>query len=197
MQYTSESIEKLVELFSSLPTIGRKTAQRLTFHLLRQSNGFVEQFANAMLELKKNVKYCSICHNFTDTDPCPICSSHKRDKSIICVVEQPSDVMAIEKTNEFFGLYHVLHGVLNPLENIGPTDIKIKELIERLQEVNEVILAINPSIEGEATIQYIARIIKPIGIKITRIARGIPMGAELEFTDEATITRAIEGRCEI
>ncbi|HPO62180.1 MAG TPA: recombination mediator RecR [Candidatus Kapabacteria bacterium] len=197
MQYTSESIEKLVELFSSLPTIGRKTAQRLTFHLLRQSNGFVEQFANAMLELKKNVKYCSVCHNFTDTDPCPICSSHKRDKSIICVVEQPSDVMAIEKTNEFFGLYHVLHGVLNPLENIGPTDIKIKELIERLQEVNEVILAINPSIEGEATIQYIARIIKPIGIKITRIARGIPMGAELEFTDEATITRAIEGRCEI
>nr|HPI19672.1 recombination mediator RecR [Candidatus Kapabacteria bacterium] len=191
MQYTSESIEKLVELFSSLPTIGRKTAQRLTFHLLRQSNGFVEQFANAMLELKKNVKYCSVCHNFTDTDPCPICSSHKRDKSIICVVEQPSDVMAIEKTNEFFGLYHVLHGVLNPLENIGPTDIKIKELIERLQEVNEVILAINPSIEGEATIQYIARIIKPIGIKITRIARGIPMGAELEFTDEATITRAI------
>jgi len=197
MQYTSESIEKLVELFSSLPTIGRKTAQRLTFHLLRQSNGFVEQFANAMLELKKNVKYCSVCHNFTDTDPCPICSSHKRDNSIICVVEQPSDVMAIEKTNEFFGLYHVLHGVLNPLENIGPTDIKIKELIERLQEVTEVILAINPSIEGEATIQYIARIIKPIGIKITRIARGIPMGAELEFTDEATITRAIEGRCEI
>jgi recombination protein RecR len=197
MQYTSESIEKLVELFSSLPTIGRKTAQRLTFHILRQSDSFVEQFANAMLELKKNVKYCSVCHNFTDTDPCPICSSIKRDKSIICVVEQPSDVMAIEKTNEFFGLYHVLHGVLNPLDNIGPTDIKIKELIERLHTINEVILAINPSIEGEATIQYLAKIIKPIGIKITRIARGIPMGAELEFTDEATITRAIEGRCEI
>lgn len=197
MQYTSESIEKLVELFSSLPTIGRKTAQRLTFHILRQSDSFVEQFANAMLELKKNVKYCSVCNNFTDTDPCPICSSIKRDNSIICVVEQPSDVMAIEKTNEFFGLYHVLHGVLNPLDNIGPTDIKIKELIERLHTINEVILAINPSIEGEATIQYLAKIIKPIGIKITRIARGIPMGAELEFTDEATITRAIEGRCEI
>ncbi len=180
-----------------MPTIGRKTAQRLTFHILRQSDSFVEQFANAMLELKKNVKYCSVCHNFTDTDPFSICSSIKRDKRIICVVEQPSDVMAIEKTNEFFGLYHVLHGVLNPLDNIGPTDIKIKELIERLHTINEVILAINPSIEGEATIQYLAKIIKPIGIKITRIARGIPMGAELEFTDEATITRAIEGRCEI
>ncbi|NLO19208.1 MAG: recombination protein RecR, partial [Ignavibacteria bacterium] len=137
------------------------------------------------------------CHNFTDKDPCPICSSPKRDNSVICVVEQPSDVMAIEKTSEFLGQYHVLHGVLNPLENIGPNDIKIKELLERLQDVDEIILAINPSIEGEATIQYIARTVKPIGVKVTRIARGIPMGAELEFTDEATITRAIEGRSEI
>lgn len=197
MLYSSESIEKMVELFSSLPTIGRKTAQRLTFHILKRSNGFVEQFAKALLELKENVKYCSICHNFTDKDPCPICSSPKRDNNTICVVEQPSDVMAIEKTTEFLGQYHVLHGVLNPLENIGPNDIKIKELLERLQDVNEIILAINPSIEGEATIQYIARTVKPIGIKVTRIARGIPMGAELEFTDEATITRAIEGRSEI
>jgi recombination protein RecR len=197
MLYSSESIERMVELFSSLPTIGRKTAQRLTFHILKRSNGFVEQFAKALLELKENVKYCSICHNFTDKDPCPICSSPKRDNSVICVVEQPSDVMAIEKTSEFLGQYHVLHGVLNPLENIGPNDIKIKELLERLQDVNEIILAINPSIEGEATIQYIARTVKPIGVKVTRIARGIPMGAELEFTDEATITRAIEGRSEI
>lgn len=197
MLYSSESIEKMVELFSSLPTIGRKTAQRLTFHILKRSNGFVEQFAKALLELKENVKYCSICHNFTDKDPCPICSSPKRDNNTICVVEQPSDVMAIEKTTEYLGQYHVLHGVLNPLENIGPNDIKIKELLERLQDVNEIILAINPSIEGEATIQYIARTVKPIGVKVTRIARGIPMGAELEFTDEATITRAIEGRSEI
>lgn len=197
MLYSSESIERMVELFSSLPTIGRKTAQRLTFHILKRSNGFVEQFAKALLELKENVKYCSICHNFTDKDPCPICSSPKRDNSVICVVEQPSDVMAIEKTSEFLGQYHVLHGVLNPLENIGPNDIKIKELLERLQDVDEIILAINPSIEGEATIQYIARTVKPIGVKVTRIARGIPMGAELEFTDEATITRAIEGRSEI
>ena len=197
MLYSSESIERMVELFSSLPTIGRKTAQRLTFHILKRSNGFVEQFAKALLELKENVKYCSVCHNFTDKDPCPICSSPKRDNSVICVVEQPSDVMAIEKTSEFLGQYHVLHGVLNPLENIGPNDIKIKELLERLQDVNEIILAINPSIEGEATIQYIARTVKPIGVKVTRIARGIPMGAELEFTDEATITRAIEGRSEI
>ena len=197
MIYTSESIEKLVDLFSALPTIGRKTAQRLCFYLLRQPDEFAEKFASALVELKKNIKFCSKCHNYTETDPCPICSSEKRNKSIICVVEEPNDVMAIEKTGEFFGLYHVLHGSLNPLEGIGVNDLKIKELMERLNGIEEIILALNPSVEGEVTSQYIAKIIKPLEIKITRIARGLPIGSDLEFADEATISRALEGRVEI
>lgn len=194
MLYTSESIERIVDLFSTLPTIGRKTAQRLTFHLLRQSSEFVDSFAYALVELKKNVKYCSSCFNYTETDPCPICSSQKRNKTIICVVEEPNDVFAIEKTSEFHGLYHVLHGVLNPLEGITQNDIKIRELLQRLEEVDEVILALNPSVEGEVTTQFIAKLLKPLEIKTTRIARGIPIGSDLEFADEATICRAIEGR---
>jgi recombination protein RecR len=197
MLYTSESIERIVDLFSTLPTIGRKTAQRLTFHLLRQSTEFVDSFAVALIELKKNVKYCSSCFNYTETDPCPICSSPKRNKTIICVVEEPNDVLAIEKTSEFHGLYHVLHGVLNPLEGITQNDIKIRELLQRLEEVEEVILALNPSVEGEVTTQFIAKLLKPLEIKTTRIARGIPIGSDLEFADEATISRAIEGRSEV
>jgi len=194
MLYTSESIERIVDLFSTLPTIGRKTAQRLTFHLLRQSTEFVDSFAYALVELKKNVQYCSSCFNYTETDPCPICSSTKRNKTIICVVEEPNDVFAIEKTSEFHGLYHVLHGVLNPLEGITQNDIKIRELLQRLENVEEVILALNPSVEGEVTTQFIAKLLKPLEIKTTRIARGIPIGSDLEFADEATICRAIEGR---
>ncbi len=194
MTYTSESIEKTVELFSSLPTIGRKTAQRLVFHLLRQPDSFVKTFSKSLIELKNNVKYCSTCFNYTEQDPCRICSSAKRDSSVICVVEEPNDVMAIEKTSEYFGLYHVLHGSLNPLEGVTPDQLKIKELLERLQGVNEIILALNPSVEGEVTTQYIAKLVQPLDIKVTRIARGIPVGSDLEFADEATISRAMEGR---
>ena len=197
MIYTSESIEKIVDIFATLPTIGRKTAQRLTYHLLRQSEEFIGKFSTALVDLKKNVKYCSSCFNYTENDPCPICSSTKRNRTTICVVEEPNDLLAIEKTNEYFGLYHVLHGSLNPLDGVSPADLKIKELIERLTEVEEVILALNSNVEGEVTTQYLAKLIKPIGIKITRIARGIPIGSDLEFADEATISRAIEGRIEI
>ncbi|TAL70947.1 MAG: recombination protein RecR [Bacteroidetes bacterium] len=197
MVYTSDSIEKIVELFSSLPTIGRKTAQRLTFFLLRQPQDFIEQFAESLLLLKKKVKYCSVCYNYTEIDPCPICSSSKRQSNTICVVEEPNDVMAIEKTGEYYGMYHVLHGTLNPLDGVNPEDLKIRELIERLGNVDEIILALNPSVEGEVTTQYLSKQIKPLNIKVTRIARGLPVGSDLEFADEATITRALEGRVEV
>jgi len=197
MTYTSVSIEKAVEILSSLPTIGRKTAQRLAFYILRQNGDYAEKLTQAILDLKKNVKYCSICFNYTDIDPCPVCSSQKRDRSIICVVEEPNDVVAIEKTGEYKGLYHVLHGCLNPLDGISPEDIKIKELLSRIYGINELIIALNSSVEGEVTTQYIAKILKPFDIKITRIARGIPIGTDLEFTDEATLARALEGRVAI
>lgn len=194
MLYTSDAIEQLVEVLSSLPTIGRKTAQRLTYFLLKQDDNYIERFSQALLTLKRNVKYCSQCFNYTEVDPCPICSSDRRDKRIICVVEEPNDVMAIEKTNEYTGLYHVLHGTINPLEGIGQDDLRIRELLARLDGVEEVILALNPSIEGEVTTLYISKLLKPLGVKVSRIARGIPIGSDLEFADEATISRAIEGR---
>lgn len=197
MVYTSATIEKSIEMFASLPSIGRKTAQRMTFHLLRQPTEFVSKFASTLIELKQNVMFCSICFNYTDTDPCTICSSHKRDHSLICVVEEPNDVVVIEKTHDFYGIYHVLHGVMNPLEGITNNDIKIKELITRLEGVNEVILALNPTVEGELTTHYIAKILKQLDIKVTRIASGVPMGSSLEFTDEATISRALESRIAI
>jgi len=194
MIYSSPTIEKLVNILSSLPTIGKKTAQRLTYHLIKQSPEFIQQFADTLKELDQNVKLCSVCYNYTETDPCPICSSEKRGKNLICVVEDPSDVIAIEKTNDYFGLYHVLHGVIDPLDGVGPEDLKIKELLSRLDGVEEVILALNPSIEGEATTQYLARLLKPLGVKTSRIASGVPMGTTLEFTDEITIARAMNGR---
>jgi recombination protein RecR len=194
MQYTSESIQKAIEAFASLPSIGRKTAQRLVFHILRQPEEYAEQFADAIKELKKNVKLCTTCFNYTDNDPCPVCSSHKRDRSTICVVEEPNDVLAIEKTNEYYGYYHVLHGVLNPLEGITADDIKLRELVSRVNGINEVILAINPSVEGEVTTQYITKLLKPFEVKITRLASGIPLGSSLEFSDEATLSRALESR---
>lgn len=190
----SDSIQRLVEVLSSLPSIGKKTAQRLTYFILRQPESFVENFSEALIQIKQKVKYCSICFNYTETDPCPFCKSEKRNQKIICVVEEPNDVMAIEKTHDFFGIYHVLHGVLNPLDGISPEDIKIKELISRLQNVEEVILALNPSMEGEVTTQYISKMIKPLDIKVTRIASGVPLGSSLEFTDEATLSRALEAR---
>ena len=194
MQYSSESIEKMVEVFSSLPSIGRKTAQRLTYYVLRQDINYVVNFSKALIALKENVKFCEICFNYTEQSPCPICASEKRDKHILCVVSEPNDVLAIEKTNEFKGKYHILHGVLNPLEGISAEDLKLKELIARLPDVKEVILAINPSVEGEVTIQYIAKLIKPLDIKVSRIASGIPIGSAIEYSDEATLSRALEAR---
>lgn len=198
MQFTSNAIETVIESFSSLPTIGRKTAQRLALYLLRQPEEDVARLANALLDMKQKVRYCSVCFNLTENDPCAICSSARRNRSIICVVEEPNDLLAIERTNDYFGLYHVLHGALNPLEGIGPNELKIKELLERLSgEVEELILATNPNVEGEVTTQYITKLVKPLGVRVSRIARGIPMGSDLEFADDATIARALQGRVEL
>lgn len=194
MKFTSEAIEKLVEMFSTLPGIGRKTAQRLTFHILRQDENYKDKFINSLQDIKRNVTLCSSCFNYTDNDPCSYCESKKRDNSVICVVEEPSDILVIEKTHEFYGKYHVIHGLINPLEGIGANDLKIKELIERSINAEEIILALNPSVEGEVTTQYIAKLIKPLDVKVSRLASGIPMGSALEYSDEATLSKALEGR---
>jgi recombination protein RecR len=191
----SESIERVVELFATLPTIGKKTARRLAFHVLRQSREEVQTVADALVHMREHVRECSVCHTFTDQEVCGICASPKRDASMICVVEQPSDVFAIERTGDFRGRYHVLHGALSPLDGVGPDDIRLKELIARLGgDVQEVILALNPNVEGEVTTQYIAKIVGPLQVRVTRIARGVPMGSDLEFADDATLARAFEGR---
>ncbi len=193
--YTSDSLEQLVEEFAQFPGIGRKSAHRLAMYILKLPKEEVLQLSQALVNVKEKVKYCSSCWNFTETDPCIICSSEKRDRNTICIVEEPNDVIALEKTNEYRGLYHVLGGSLSPLDGIGPEDLKIKELLTRVNgELNEVILALNPNIEGEATTIYLTRLIKPLGIKVTRLARGIPIGGDLEYADEATLSRALEGR---
>lgn len=199
MSYYSPSIEKLVEAFEKLPSIGHKTAVRLAFHVLNQTNEETNEFIKAITSAKQNLKYCSKCYNISDTDPCTICANPKRDESIICVVEDVKDIIAMEKTHEFKGVYHVLHGVISPMNGIGPDDIKLKELISRLQPeiVKEIILATNPRVEGEATAMYISKLVKPLGIKVTRIAHGIPVGGDLEYTDEVTLTKALEGRREL
>lgn len=199
MSYYSPSIEKLIEAFEKLPSIGNKTAARLAFYILNSSNEETNEFVEAILNAKKNLKYCSTCYNISDTDPCTICSNTGRDKSIICVVEDVKDVVAMEKTHEFKGVYHVLHGSISPMNGIGPDDIKIKELLARLMggEVKEVILATNPRVEGEATAIYLSKLIKPLGITVTRIAHGIPVGGDLEYTDEVTLSKALEGRREL
>ena len=198
MGYYSPSIEKLIESFERLPSIGHKTAARLAFYMLNSSEEETLDFVNSILNAKKNLKYCSICYNITDTDPCPICKNEKRDKSSICVVEDVRDIIAMEKTHEFKGVYHVLHGSISPMNGVGPDDIKIKELLNRIQASNdnikEIIIATNPKVEGEATAMYISKLIKPFGIKVTRIAHGIPVGGDLEYTDEITLTKALEGR---
>jgi recombination protein RecR len=196
MFYTAESIEQLAEQFAQLPGIGRKTAQRLALYVLKMSRDEVVTMAKALVNVKDKVRYCSICANITETDPCAICSNTKRDRSFICIVEEPHDVLAIEKTNEFKGLYHVLGGALSPLDGIGPEELKIKELLQRLStsSIEEIILALNPNVEGETTTLYLSRLLKPLGIKVTRIARGLPVGSDLEFADEATLSRAFEGR---
>lgn len=199
MEYFVPPLEILIEQFAKLPGIGKKTATRLAFHVLNSSNEDAKAFANAITNAKEQVKLCKVCQNITDTEICALCESPKRDRSLICVTESPKDVISIEKTNEYHGLYHVLHGAISPMDNIGPNDVKIAELLERLKEdtVKEVIMATNPTIEGEATAMYIAKLIKPFGIKVTRIAHGIPVGGDLEYADEITLTRAMEGRREM
>ncbi|AMN34275.1 TPA: recombination mediator RecR [Clostridium perfringens] len=195
MEFYPVAIEKLIEEFAKLPSIGKKSAQRLTLHILNLPKDEVEEFANALVKARGTIKYCSVCGNFTDTDPCAICSNPNREKDIICVVEQPKDIMTMEKVKEFNGLYHVLHGTISPMQGRGPQDIRIRELVARMSgDVKEVIVATNPTIEGEATAMYISKILKPLDIKVTRIAAGIPVGGDLEYADEVTLSKALEGR---
>ncbi|MGB9976925.1 recombination mediator RecR [Thermovenabulum sp.] len=198
MSYYAKPIARLIDELSKLPGIGPKTAQRLTYHILKLSRERVKKLAEALLDVKDSIIYCSVCGNFTEKDPCDICENPYREKGVIMVVEEPKDVVAIEKTREYRGLYHVLHGALSPLEGIGPDDIRIKELLGRVgQGVKEVILATNSDVEGEATALYIAKLLKPMGVKVTRIAHGIPMGGDLDYADEVTLSKALEGRREI
>jgi len=199
MSEFSPSIEKLIESFEKLPSIGNKTAIRLAFYMLNTSEEQANEFVKSIQDARKNLKFCSKCYNISDTDPCEICSNPKRDQSQICVVEDVKDVIAIEKIHEFKGLYHVLHGTISPMDGIGPDDIKIKELLARLMDgsVKEVILATNPKVEGEATAMYISKLVKPMGVKVTRLAHGIPVGGDLEYTDEFTLGKALEGRTEL
>lgn len=227
MHLTSESVEALVEQFAKLPTVGRKTAQRLAAYVLKMPREEVVDLAKALVAVKDRVKTCGICCNITDVDPCPICTSPKRDRSVICVVEEPNDVLALERTGEYRGLYHVLGGVISPLEGIGPDELKVRELIARVGRsrtpegvppslpadvselvgqymtehatvpVKEVILAMNPNVEGDATSIYLSGLIQPLGPRVTRIARGLPIGGDLEYADEATLSRALEGRASV
>lgn len=201
MQFFAPPVERLIEEFAKLPGIGQKTAQRLAFYIMNQPKETAQNFAKALLDAKSNVYTCKICQNLTDTEICPICKNPNRDRSVICVVTDPKDVIAFEKTREFRGLYHVLHGTISPLNGIGPDDIRIKELLKRVadenEDVKEVIIATNPDTEGEATAMYLSRILRPFGIKITRLAYGMPVGGHLEYVDEVTLMRALEGRREI
>lgn len=198
MEYYPISIEKLIEEFAKLPGIGQKTAQRLTLHVLNLPKEEVEEFANALIKARGTIKYCSICGNYTEKDPCAICSNPNRDKSTICVIEQAKDIISMEKVREYNGVYHVLHGTISPMAGRGPDDINLKELVRRINgDVKEVIVATNPNVEGEATAMYISKILKPLGTKVTRIAHGIPVGGDLEYSDEVTLSKALEGRKEI
>ncbi|MBM7582776.1 recombination protein RecR [Caldicoprobacter guelmensis] len=199
MDYYVEPIARLISELSKLPGIGNKTAQRLAFYIINMPDEQVNQLASAIAEVKSKIRYCSICQNITDVNPCRICSNPQRNSSVICVVEDPRDVIAMEKTRDFQGLYHVLHGVISPMNGIGPDDIRIKELIARVSgdTVKEVILATNPDVEGEATAVYISKLLKPMGIRVTRIAHGLPVGGDLEYADEVTLSKALEGRREM
>ena len=197
MRQYPRALNKLINELGKLPGIGGKTAQRLAFHIMNLTDREAEELAQAIMSAKRNLHYCSVCGNLTDQDPCGICADAERDRSTICVVETPQDVMAMERIREYKGLYHVLHGAISPTEGIGPNDINLKSLITRLQnndEVKEIIVATNPNIEGEATAMYISRLIKPSGIRVTRIAHGIPVGGDLEYADEVTLLKAVEGR---
>ncbi|WP_407396602.1 recombination mediator RecR [Anaerovibrio sp.] len=198
MQYIAPLAE-LIEHFRALPGIGNKTAVRLAYHVLDMDMEKARGLAGAIMRAKEKIGYCKVCFNLSDEDPCHICKSENRDHSVICVVEQPQDVAAMERMRDFKGVYHVLHGALSPLEGVGPENLKIKELINRLQDdrVKEIIMATNPNVEGEATAMYIAKLLKPIGVKVTRIAHGLPVGGDLEYADEVTLSRAMENRIEL
>ncbi len=197
--YYPEPIAKLIDAFSHLPGIGPKTASRLSFHVLKMSEADVIEFAKSLVNVKRNLHFCSVCCHITDIDPCRICQDKARDESVICVVQDSKDVIAMERTREFHGFYHVLHGAISPMEGIGPDQLHIAELLKRLshEHVQELILATNPNIEGEATAIYISRLVKSFGLKVTRIAHGLPVGGDLEYADEVTLTKALEGRREI
>ncbi len=199
MSYYATPIANLIDQFSRLPGIGRKTAQRLAFYVLDMDDVDAEKLSHSILEAKEKIKFCSICCNLTEQDPCNLCSDTSRDRSIICVVEGAKDVIAMERSREYKGDYHILHGVISPMDNIGPKDIKVVELLNRLADgvVEEIILATNPTVEGEATALYLSKLIKPLGVKVTRIAHGIPVGGDLEYFDEVTLTKAIENRREL
>ena len=192
-----EPIARLIGAFQKLPGVGQKTAQRYALKVINMSESQVKDFADSLLYAKNNVKYCSVCGNYTDRDPCEICGT--RDRSVVCVVKDPKDVMAIERIRDYNGVYHVLHGVLSPMEGVGPNDIRLKELVARVgaDNVKEVIVATNPDVEGEATAMYIARLLKPLGVKVSRIAQGISIGSDLEYADEVTLSKAIENRREL
>ena len=199
MNYNIVPLTELINQFSRLPGIGKKTAQRLAYSILEQPPERAKAFAEALVNAREKIHFCAVCQSLTDLDVCQICSDERRDKSVICVVEDPRDVMAFERTREFRGLYHVLHGAISPLDGIGPEQLKIRELMQRLSsgEVQEIIIATNPTVEGEATASYISRLVKSIGIKVTRLAYGIPVGGDLEYADEVTLSRALEGRKEL
>ena len=192
-------LTQLMEQFRALPGIGAKTAARLAYHVLDMDMERAQRLASAIVEAKRKIGFCSTCFNLPDTDPCAICTAEKRDHSVVCVVEQPPDVAAMERMNDYDGVYHVLHGALSPLEGVGPNDLRIKELVTRVgtTDVQEVIMATNPNVEGEATAMYIAKLLKPMGVRVTRIAHGLPVGGDLEYADEVTLSRAMENRREI
>lgn len=198
-EYNVLPLARLVEQFERLPGIGKRTAQRLAYFVLQMSDGDTKEFAAAIIEAHEKIKYCKVCKNLTDQDLCHVCRNNARDKGIICVVEDPRDVLALEKTGEFSGSFHVLHGVISPLNGVGPDQIYIKELLERISAgpIKEVIMATNPTVEGEATAMYISKLLKPLGVKVTRLAYGIPVGGDLEYADEVTLSRALIGRSEI
>ncbi len=199
MAYDVAALEKLIEQFQKIPSIGRKTAQRMAFHVLDLSDDEANEFAKAIIDAHTKIHRCALCHNLTENELCPVCESHNRDHSVICVVEDPRDVLAMERTREFSGVYHVLHGVISPMNGIGPEQLTIKSLVERASggDIKELIMATNPTIEGDTTAMYISRLIKPFGVKVTRLAYGIPVGADIEYADDVTLMRALSGRSEL